>query len=69
VSSEFRDAIEAILDPYGGPDADAILAMPEMQAIKRALRSLKDDGDIDFLWFILRNNAPSVIDWVLGSES
>lgn len=71
----FRDAIWQVLHETWADDeplpmhADAVLAMPEMEAMKKALRYLHDNGDPDFLWWFLRNNAPSVIDWVLGEEA
>lgn len=64
---------------YGGTydkreAADAVLAMPEMQAIRTALRSLaahrvqvvpEEAAD----WFAALNLPQSVIDWVLGKDT
>ena len=84
-SDAFRDALAQALEFWGDdgaggemlPDddgADAILAMPEMQAIRSFMLDVTFDcvrnGD-DSVW----NNADgtrvqqSVIDWVLGGPS
>jgi len=49
--------------------ADAILAMPEMQAVKAALLSADFNGDLDFMWWTLGRKAPSFLSWVLGGPS
>jgi len=36
-----------------------------MQAIRKAFRSLLVEGDVDFLWWTLKTNAPHVHAWVL----
>ncbi len=54
--------------------ADAVLAMPEMEAIRQALRSLaahrvqvvpEEAAD----WFAALNLPQSVIDWVLAKDT
>jgi len=78
-----RDAIaDALLDARTCYDnsmdlssgVDAVLAMPEMEAIRTALRSLaahrvqvvpEEAAD----WFTALNLPQSVIDWVLGKDT
>lgn len=80
--SEFRDAIAAAIEAGDGsyvgvfrPDADSVLAMPEMEAIRRLIRFhyWLDDGTAtpqDAAVALREFPVPdSVIDWVLGGES
>ena len=73
-----RDAISDEVDTSSNAaayrTADAVLAMPEMQAIRTALRSLaayrvqvvpEEAAD----WFAALNLPQSVIDWVLGKDT
>jgi hypothetical protein len=70
----FRDAIaERVYYQAVRIDvADAVLAMPEMQAIRAALRSLADDAGLpgESVAQILRRHAcpDSVIVWVLEDQ-
>ncbi len=73
-----RDAISDEVDTSSNAaayrTADAVLAMPEMEAIRQALRSLaahrvqvvpEEAAD----WFAALNLPQSVIDWVLGKDT
>ena len=73
-----RDAISDEVDTSSNAaayrTADAVLAMPEMEAIRTALRSLaahrvqvvpEEAAD----WFAALNLPQSVIDWVLAKDS
>ena len=73
-----RDAISDEVDTSSNAaayrTADAVLAMPEMEAIRTALRSLaahrvqvvpEEAAD----WFAALNLPQSVIDWVLGKDT
>lgn len=73
-----RDAISDEVDTSSNAaayrTADAVLAMPEMQAIRTALRSLaahrvqvvpEEAAD----WFAALNLPQSVIDWVLAKDT
>lgn len=77
-----RDAIARQVDPLHEDDtayrpegvAIAVLAMPELEAIRTALRSLaahrvqvvpEEAAD----WFAALNLPQSVIDWVLGKDT
>ncbi len=73
-----RDAISDEVDTSSHAaayrTADAVLAMPEMEAIRTALRSLaahrvqvvpEEAAD----WFAALNLPQSVIDWVLGKDT
>jgi hypothetical protein len=79
VSGEFRDRITEVIyvrDRYDGlasTTADAILAMPEMQAIRKALFSAYETIDqitpileVEWLWGV--GLPQSVIDWVLDGR-
>lgn len=74
----FRDALAEVIyvrDRYDGPaatTADTILAMPEMEAIRVALRDLTASWHHHAGAAVLRDayHLPqSVIDWVLGGPS
>ena len=73
-----RDAISDEVDTSSNAaayrTADAVLAMPEMEAIRTALRSLaahrvqvvpEEAAD----WFAALNLPQSVIDWLMGPAS
>jgi hypothetical protein len=73
-----RDAISDEVDTSSNAaayrTADAVLAMPEMEAIRQALRSLaahrvqvvpEEAAD----WFAALNLPQSVIDWVLAKDT
>ncbi len=73
-----RDAISDEVDTSSNAaayrTADAVLAMPEMEAIRTALRSLaahrvqvvpEEAAD----WFAALNLPQSVIDWVLAKDT
>ena len=78
--SELRDAIATAAFYSDGAmgAADAVLAMPELQAIRKALLDLADNiageftgvgGRVTAADVLAGNLPPSVVAWVLGGET
>ena len=74
--STFRDHIAAMYDGPEGPFAQntaaAVLAMPEMEAIRKVLKAVGDMGigvvDDEFVMTTLYELPESVDAWVLGGD-
>ena len=73
--SELRDAIAGVLPMHvARREANAVLAMPELQAIRKALYRLATDASDELHpnvaeWLALYDLPPSVVAWVLSGET